>query len=398
MEANAWWLLAIPLFFGLGWLASRLDSAQLLTETRALPTSYFNGLNFLLADQPEKAIVAFEEVARLDPETAELYFALGQLFRRRGEAERAIRIHKNLLKRADLPAAQREQALFELAQDFVAAGIFDHAEEAFAQLVGTRYAAQAQRELARLYEKEANWSAAIQCAHNYLASSPSPDTLAIHKTQQDLAHYGCELAAMHLEANQPKDAQIALEAAADADARNPRLPFLRAQLAYVASEPQVGLAQLDLAVQAQPALTALALQTALQYATTPSETELNTLLAWAVACPTAFAVQALSPHLEAAQRSADSILLLNALARQIGAAHTTGGLAAVRSLWSASQVAPDGTSPAERDAWAAAAHTASAALIHRYDRPQCTACGFKASRHHWRCPGCGQWGTLPFAA
>lgn len=397
MEANAWWLLAIPLFFGLGWLASRLDSAQLLTETRALPTSYFNGLNFLLADQPEKAIVAFEEVARLDPETAELYFALGQLFRRRGEAERAIRIHKNLLKRADLPAAQREQALFELAQDFVAAGIFDHAEEAFAQLVGTRYAAHAQRELARLYEKEANWPAAIACAHNYLASAASLDTPATDQTRQDLAHYGCELAAMHLEANQSQAALAALTAAAAADASNPRLPFLRAQLAYVTFEPEAGLAQLSAAVQAQPALTALALQTALQYTASPSEAALNTMLAWALACPSAFAVQALSPHLEAAQRSADTILLLNALARQISAAHATGSLAAVRSLWSASQAGSHGASPADLAAWTAAAHTASAVLTHRYDRPQCTACGFKASRHHWRCPGCGQWGTLPFA-
>ncbi len=397
MEANAWWLLAIPLFFGLGWLASRLDSAQLLTETRALPRSYFNGLNYLLAEQPEKAIVAFEEVARLDPETAELYFALGQLFRRRGEAERAIRIHKNLLQRSDLPAAQREQALFELAQDFVAAGIFDHAEDAFAQLDGTRYAAHAQRELARLYEKEANWPSAIACAQNYLASTPAPSAADTSKIRQDLAHYGCELAAQHLESKATSQAQEAISLAQTADASNPRLPFLLAQVAYTQNDTSTGLAQLGAAVQTQPALTVLALQTALKYSPSPHPSELSTMLAWALASPSAFAVQALAPHLEQASRSADYVQLLNALAYQLNTTQAAGSLAAVRSLWNAAEHTQT-TQAEDRSAWLTAANTASAALTHRYDRPLCNACGFKASRHHWRCPGCGQWGTLPFAA
>src|SRR5947208_1910936 len=107
MEFEYWWLLGFPLFFGLGWIAARIDIRQIVTESRTLPRSYFKGLNFLLNEQPDKAIEAFIEVVKVDPETIELHFALGSLFRRRGEYDRAIRMHQNLLERA----ANRERAI-----------------------------------------------------------------------------------------------------------------------------------------------------------------------------------------------------------------------------------------------------------------------------------------------
>src|SRR5574339_332930 len=122
MEIEFWWLLALPVFFALGWFAARIDIKQLLSESRVLPLSYFKGLNFLLAEQPDKAIEAFIEVVKVDPQTIELHFALGGLFRRRGEVERAIRMHQNLAERPDLEPDQRTQAVFELAQDYLKAG------------------------------------------------------------------------------------------------------------------------------------------------------------------------------------------------------------------------------------------------------------------------------------
>ena len=122
MEFEYWWLLGFPIFFGLGWLAARIDIKHLVKDSRALPTSYFKGLNFLLNEQPDKAIEAFIEVVKVDPETVELHFALGSLFRRRGEYDRAIRMHQHLLERADLAVEQRAAALFELGQDYLKAG------------------------------------------------------------------------------------------------------------------------------------------------------------------------------------------------------------------------------------------------------------------------------------
>jgi len=112
MEFEYWWLLGFPLFFGLGWLAARIDIRHLVYQSRALPRSYFKGLNFLLNEQPDKAIESFIEVVKVDPETVELHFALGSLFRRRGEYDRAIRMHQNLIERPDLGAEQKTAALF----------------------------------------------------------------------------------------------------------------------------------------------------------------------------------------------------------------------------------------------------------------------------------------------
>src|SRR5574338_1164615 len=134
MEFEYWWLLGFPLFFGLGWIAARIDIRQIVTESRALPRSYFKGLNFLLNEQQDKAIEAFIEVVKVDPQTVELHFALGSLFRRRGEVERAIRMHQNLVDRTDLGTEERLTALYELAQDFLKAGLLDRAEEVFLKL------------------------------------------------------------------------------------------------------------------------------------------------------------------------------------------------------------------------------------------------------------------------
>src|SRR5205809_7094384 len=154
VEFEYWWLLGFPVFFGLGWMAARIDIRQIVTESRSLPRSYFKGLNFLLNEQPDKAIEAFIEVVKVDPETIELHFALGSLFRRRGEYDRAIRMHQNLLERADLGAEQKVIALAELGQDYLKAGILDRAEEVFGRLTDGPKAIPARRHMMQIYEKE----------------------------------------------------------------------------------------------------------------------------------------------------------------------------------------------------------------------------------------------------
>src|SRR5215212_4258560 len=161
MDFEYWWLLALPLFFALGWLAARIDIKQLVSESRALPLSYFKGLNFLLNEQPDKAIEAFIEVVKVDPQTVELHFALGGLFRRRGEVDRAIRMHQNLLERADLAQDQKLNALFELAQDYLKAGLLDRAEELFDKLRESTHAEASLKFLLEIYEQEKEWKKAI---------------------------------------------------------------------------------------------------------------------------------------------------------------------------------------------------------------------------------------------
>ncbi|HEX5363088.1 MAG TPA: lipopolysaccharide assembly protein LapB [Gallionella sp.] len=164
MEFEPWMLLIFPLFFGMGWLAARIDIKDLLSESKALPHSYFQGLNFLLNEQQDKAIEAFIEVVKVDPQTVELHFALGSLFRRRGEVDRALRMHHNLLDRADLDTDKRQHAIFELAQDYLKAGIFDRAESLFGELEKSSYAKPALEFLLELFQKEHDWLKAIDVA------------------------------------------------------------------------------------------------------------------------------------------------------------------------------------------------------------------------------------------
>ena len=152
-----WIFLGLPMAFGLGWLASRFDLRQLRMENRSNPKAYFKGLNYLLNEQQDQAIDAFIEAVQRDPDTSELHFALGNLFRRRGEFERAVRVHQHLLARADLSSADRDRAQYDLALDFVKAGILDRAEAALQPLLNTRLAPQALLALLSIYERGRDW-------------------------------------------------------------------------------------------------------------------------------------------------------------------------------------------------------------------------------------------------
>ncbi len=188
MDFELWWLLPIPaLFFALGWVAARIDIKHLLRESRALPLSYFRGLNFLLNEQPDKAIESFIEVVKVDPQTIDLHFALGSLFRRQGEIDRATRMHQNLLDRPDLPADKRQAAMFELAQDFHRAGLLDRAEELFTKLDGSPFEHASLGFLISIYEQEKDWPKAIAVTRRMEAIAKRPYF-------KEIAHYYCELA------------------------------------------------------------------------------------------------------------------------------------------------------------------------------------------------------------
>jgi len=207
MELELWWLIGLPIiFFALGWLAARIDIKQLLTESRALPTSYFRGLNFLINQQPDKAIEAFIEVVKVDPQTVELHFALGNLFRRRGEVERAIRMHQNLADRTDLATEQRVTAVYELGQDYLKAGLLDRAEEMFLKLQGTPYEQAGFKFLLEIYEQEKDWLKAIDISRRM-------DSITGQSSQREIAHFYCELGQSEMTHSRPEQAHTYLQEA-----------------------------------------------------------------------------------------------------------------------------------------------------------------------------------------
>ena len=219
MQFELWMLLAFPLFFGMGWLAARIDIKQLLTESSALPRSYFQGLNFLLNEQQDKAIEAFIEVVKVDPQTIELHFALGSLFRRRGEVDRAIRMHLHLVERADLDQDKKQQAIFELAQDYLKAGILDRAEALFLELQTSAYARDALNFLLELYQKEKDWVKAIDVAQRLSALSGQTHG-------KEAAFFYCELAAAEIARQQMDVARVYLEQALQVDPQAARATIM----------------------------------------------------------------------------------------------------------------------------------------------------------------------------
>src|SRR5262249_28616711 len=158
----------------------------LLSESRQMPSSYFRGLNFLLNEQPDKAIESFLLVAKEHPDTIELQFALGSLFRRRGEVDRAIRMHHDLVARQDLPPEERRKASLELAEDYFKAGLLDHAEEVLEKMAEADPSADVHRQLLDIYIQEKDWEKAIGAAKKLEVS-------AKRNYQKEIANYYCEL-------------------------------------------------------------------------------------------------------------------------------------------------------------------------------------------------------------
>jgi len=215
-------LLALSLAWYLGY---RMRDPEDLTHKKAtLPRVYLDGLNFLLNEETDKAVDAFIKMLEVDSDTVETHLAVGKLFRRRGEVDRAIRIHQNLIARPQLDKVAREQALFELGQDYLSAGMLDRAERIFLDVVSVKeHHVPALRALLDIYQQEKSWQNAIQTAHKLEAASK--------KDLQDVvAHYYCELAESILQHNQHEMAEHYLKRAVDADRRCARASLLQAKL------------------------------------------------------------------------------------------------------------------------------------------------------------------------
>jgi lipopolysaccharide biosynthesis regulator YciM len=222
MEFELWWLLALPVFFGMGWVAARVDIKSLLSESSAMPSSYFKGLNFLLNEQPDKAIESFLQVAKENPQTVELQFALGSLFRRRGEVDRAIRMHQDLVNREDLPAEDRRTASFELAEDYFKAGLLDHAEQVLEKMAEADPSADVHAQLLDIYIQEKDWEKAVGAAQKLEVS-------ARRNYQKEIANYYCELAITERVHGRGEPAEAHLARALEANRKCVRANLLRGE-------------------------------------------------------------------------------------------------------------------------------------------------------------------------
>ena len=444
-----WLLLGLPVAFALGWLASRFDLRQLRQDHEDSPRAYFKGLNLLLNEKQDQAVDAFIQAVQNDPETAELHFALGNLFRRRGEFERAVRVHEHLLSRADLKAADRDRAQLALAQDFMKAGLFDRAEAAWRALKDTAYDHDAQLALLSLYERSRDWPQAAAVARQLSALADLKSAAAPHEAtpagnsagnsasneagnstgnetgnetgvaadskpahtnafSARIAHYECEMAEASDAKGDSKQALAALQraqqAAAQAHPGTARPDMLAGRRLRRAGQHQQALQAWDLLRQHHPAAFVLV---AGDYADSALQcTQPDTLV---------HAQQVVSAAL-AAYPSVELLRALEKLRSAVGPQEPgsataglseSGGAAANARLQpllqhlqqhpslSAAQLLLE-MPPAQwtDEAWAALrnAVTRAAQPLQRY---RCAACGFEAQHYFWQCPGCLSWDSYP---
>jgi lipopolysaccharide biosynthesis regulator YciM len=370
-----WVLLGLPLAFAVGWLASRFDLRQWRREQKDSPKAYYKGLNLLLNEQHDKAIDAFIEAVQQDPDTSDLHFALGNLFRRRGEYERAVRVHEHLLNRADLPRSERDRAQYALAQDFMRAGLFDRAEKAYRALDGTVFATEARLALLTLLERSRDWRAAVDVARALERSGTGSFASRI-------SQYWCELALEADAKRNSSDADDAIRHAREASPQAARPLVLEGQRAVARGDPAQAMHLWDALLTVHPAAFNLVSRDYATCAANAGEgaTALKRLLALYQSAPTMDLLEAitvLDPD-PARQRSRLTAHLRDQ--PTLSAAQALLGQSSGTTL-------SEAESSSLRDAVARAARP-----LRRY---RCAACGFEAQQYFWQCPGCLSWDTYP---
>lgn len=380
MEFELWMLLGIPFFFGLGWLAARVDINELVSESRTLPRGYFKGLNHLLNDQPDKAIDSFIEIVKLDPESADMHFALGNLFRRRGETERAIRVHQNLLARPDLPLEDKAHAQYELGIDYLKAGLLDRAEETFNQLVDTSYAVKARRSLLEIYQREKEWKRAIAAAEGLQESGAG-------SRQKEIAQFYCELAQDALVHTEPSDAMLLLDKALEADRNSVRATILRGDALLAQGDVEEALkAWRRVEQQSVPhvALVANRLMDGYRKVGRPQE-GVNLLKSYLAETSSIDLIEVVFKaviELDGVQAAKE--LVVEELRRN-------------PTLLGLDKLLEARLMDAPANIWEELSMVKN--LVQRYTqklaRYQCSHCGFKARQFYWHCPGCNRWDSYP---
>ncbi len=378
MDFEYWWLIALPLFFTLGWIAARIDIKQLLSETTSLPAAYFKGLNFLITDQHDKAIEAFTEAVQANSESLELHFALGSLFRRSGEVDRAINLHLSLLDRKELPALQREAIKAELAQDYLKAGLFDRAEELFSGLDQSRYQQPALRALLEIYVREREWHRAVKVATELERISGIP-------FRKEIAQYYCEMAVKSILDQDLHTARHELEMALDANKNCVRANIMLGEMEANNKAHKVAIGFWKRIEFQNPAFLGIVAHKLLNSYREIGELEegVNLLKQYAQTykLPSLMAVVF---EITLAEEGADSAakMAIDELERK-PSLQTLDQLLKARGL----QATPNTDNGLMQQTVRYAIGNRSAYC--------CEQCGFKARNFHWQCPACNAWEALP---
>ncbi len=361
-----------------GWLMGRFEERDEEDAPPPINIDYLKGLNFLLNEQTDQALEHFLRMVRVDDKTIETHFALGSLFRRRGEMDRAIRIHQNIIARPDLAAEQRDQALFSLAKDYLAAGLLDRAEKIFARLAeGSRYQVQALENLVRIYEQERDWEKAVDAGQRL-------EVLSGRSLALQIAHYYCELAESAAAENNFTAAREYVKKAQAGRPRTMRGALTRAHIARDTGDNKTALKLYHRIIDENTYLIAEALPEIVSIyrredAIKDLEKALTTLLA--------------------RNPESSSLIAYTAIVNDLGGVPvidqcveeymlnepTLGEFVELQQLSEGDK--------GSHDSALAKVRRALSKLAGATPRYQCQECGFSSQRLLWQCPSCRNWET-----
>jgi lipopolysaccharide assembly protein B len=374
------WLL-LPVAAASGWVVGRRERHRRRPSRGSLiAPEYFRGLNYLLNEQPDKAIEVFIRMVEVDQETVETHLALGSLYRRRGEVDRAIRIHQNLIARATLSREQRTQALLELGLDYMRAGLLDRAEGLFGELLDlNEHVVPALRQLMDLYQQEKDWDSAIRTAQQLEEASGAPQFRVI-------AHFYCELSTCASKARDFNAAKRALQQALASDPGCVRASLMQADLAAQSGDWRAAIEACERVEYQDPAYVSEAIGPMLACHRRLGEP-------WAMV-----------PYLErvlSAHGGVTALVTLTELLREqrgdrVAAEFIAGWLKrspSMRGLQELILLNLEGADGQLRE-HLLVVKAAVDGLLPARGLYRCENCGFDAMSLHWQCPGCKSWSTV----
>ncbi|MCF2947031.1 lipopolysaccharide assembly protein LapB [Paraglaciecola aquimarina] len=379
--------LLLPVAAWYGWVMGRNSVRQAQRkQSSILAKHYYRGLNFLLSDEPDKAVDTLIKMIDLDSDTVETHIAMGKFFRHRGELDRAIRVHQNLVSKDEISASLRETALFELGRDYILAGFLERAENAFLQLMNSqKYFLKAQIQLFNIYQSTKDWLKAIELAEQMIGAGGDSDELCSR-----VAHFYCEQA--DIEQNQSKLvlAQSNLQKAIIADDKAVRPWLMLGQMAMEQGKyndaidhlEQVPVRDVNWLSEAIPLISECSDKLS-------DDSKLTHILDkyWQL-CATAYLAK-----VKQLAKSGENAKAAEVLLEQLKKHPTMKGFKTLMGLYISLQ---------QNDLQDQKQSTNSLILLKELveeqikQRPKyrCHSCGFSGSKIHWLCPSCKKWGVV----
>ena len=378
------WLLLLPVMFGIGWLAARwdlrLENRMDERERMRQQRSTFKGLSLLLNEQPDQAIETLVKIAQLDPETIELHFSLGNLFRRRGETERAIRVHQHLANRDDLKPRDRDHAAYELGRDFLRAGLLDRAEASLNRVGNGKYAEPAKESLLEMYQIEHDWKKAIIAANEL-------ENLQGKSHHTEIAQFHCELGQEALRRKDLVGAEQSIQHALQAVPNHARALILQGDYLMALDRPTQAIEAWSLIASSHPAyMHLLADRWMLAHAAINKEDEgLDRLCELLKTQATGELLDIVHKHLMKIRGPQAANAMLSDVMQHSPTLIALSKLAETRLALEEASANPERLLELQSILNLLRQRTTSLA------RYTCGNCGFRAKRFYWQCPGCNHW-------